>query len=495
MKILPNPLQRVLLVLVFVGGLSSLAQEHRATVLGNPQTRFAPPRRSTEDVRKLLLDEVLKPDVATVLRQAGWQGRVQDLWTAVRTAEIRRIELPVGTRMPFMASRRNGFPIALKNVVWAGEQPVEAYTFLFSSQGRGYQLIMPAPCSNFYVVDAILPKPGLSLTLAAPARTGWCDLLQIQAVLANTGDTALAAVELALPLPAGLRPADEGAGATFELGELPRGESRTVTLNVVADSPGTYAISGRATGDDDLTAAATATTQVLAPRLALECGVNTKVLMNRPAEVCLTVRNEGDLAEPEVTVVLPIPEGATVREVRQEGVAAAGAITWQLPALAPGESRQVCAVLTADEPRELRLESTAKGGCAQPVSSQCEVRFMGIPAILLEVVDLLDPVLVGDAVDYEIRVTNQGSAAITQVRLSCDFPDSQKFLAGTGPTAFVNEGGRVTTEPLARLAPKATAVWKVKAEALSAGDSRFRVELSGDQFPRPIEELEATTQF
>lgn len=80
------------------------------------------------------------------------------------------------------------------------------------------------------------------------------------------------------------------------------------------------------------------------------------------------------------------------------------------------------------------------------------------------------------------------------MRLWCYFPSGQQYLAGTGPTPFVNEAGKVTSEPLARLAPKATAVWKVKAEALSPGDTRFRVELTGDQFLRPIEEFEATTQ-
>jgi hypothetical protein len=495
MKTSLHPFMHAFLVLAATLSLCAVAQEHRATSLGNPRTRFAPPRRSPEDVRRLLLDEKLKPDVASVLRQAGWEGRVQDLWTAVRTAEITRIQLPVGTRMPFMASRRNGFPIALRDVLWAGDEPVEAYAFKFSSQGRAWQLIMPAPCSNFYVVPSVLPVPGLSLTLNAPAQSGFCDLLEVQAILENTGETALSGVQLSLPPPEGLHLFEEVADGAIELGDLPRGESRTVELQLVADLPGAYVLEGQASCAGEASDSAQAATRVLAPRLALECSVDGEALLNRPVEVCLTVRNEGDLPEEQATLVLPLPEGTTVQRSQPEGMAAEGAIIWQLAALAPGESRRVCAVLTAAEPKSFQIEPTVRGLCAKPVSSQCRIGVLGVPGILLEVVDVLDPVLVGDPVDYEIRVTNQGSAPITQVRLLCVFPASQKYLAGTGPTAFTAQADRVICEPLPRLEPKATVVWKLKAQVLEPGDARFRVELTGDQFSLPIEELEATTQF
>ena len=43
------------------------AQQHRATRLGHPATRFAPPLVTPEDLRARFRDEKLKPDIAEIL--------------------------------------------------------------------------------------------------------------------------------------------------------------------------------------------------------------------------------------------------------------------------------------------------------------------------------------------------------------------------------------------------------------------------------------------
>ncbi len=76
--------------------------EHRATRLGNPAFRFAPPLRTPDDLRERFRNEKLKPDFAEILRQWGWTGDVADLHAAAQRAEIADIRLPVGTRMPLL---------------------------------------------------------------------------------------------------------------------------------------------------------------------------------------------------------------------------------------------------------------------------------------------------------------------------------------------------------------------------------------------------------
>ena len=60
--------------------------------------------------------------------------------------------------MPFMSSREAGKAICLRNVTWAGKEPIHAYAFTFASNGRLYRCITPKPCSNFFVVD-LGPEP------------------------------------------------------------------------------------------------------------------------------------------------------------------------------------------------------------------------------------------------------------------------------------------------------------------------------------------------
>jgi hypothetical protein len=170
-------------------------------------------------------------------------------------------------------------------------------------------------------------------------------------------------------------------------------------------------------------------------------------------------------------------------------------VVWQIQGLAPGASREVCAILIVAEPGNLALTASARGACAKPVETTCNTRVVGLAAILLEVVDLEDPIEVGANEVYEISVTNQGTAADTNIRVVCTLEDAQQFVSGTGATAVKASGGTITMDPLPSLAPKAKATWRVTAKALKEGDVRFGVKLNSDVIGRPVDETEATRQY
>jgi hypothetical protein len=129
------------------------AQQHRATRLGNPATRFSKPLQKPDDLRVLLRAENMKADVATVLNQVGWKGNLEDLDRAAQAAEISAVEVPTGTRMPFMAARKNRKAYAMQDVLWAGRRPIDAFAFEFSSNCVRYRLVTPKACSNFWIED------------------------------------------------------------------------------------------------------------------------------------------------------------------------------------------------------------------------------------------------------------------------------------------------------------------------------------------------------
>jgi len=378
-------------MLVFVPALlccaSTQAEEHRATRLGSPATRFAPPLVTPEDLRARFRDETLKPDIASILNQWGWKGNLEDLHRAALTSEITEVKIPVGTRMPFMASRHDGKPLCLRNVLWAGQDPIPAYAFTFFSKGRRYRCVTPKPCSNFFLED---------------------------------------------------------------LG---------------------------------------------APVLALACNAPAEVLVGRPVKVCLTLRNLGDASDPQTTVTLPIPDGASYLSPTNSTAPSPGQLKWQIPNLASGASYQLCAIFTMRQPGLMLFAARASGDQSDAVQSSCSTRIAGIPAILLEVVDREDPIDVGKEVTYDIKVTNQGSATGTNIRIVCTLPASQEFVSGTGATTVSAQAGTITMEPLPVVAPKAVASWRVVVKALEAADARFKVELRSDQFESPIHEDESTQQY
>lgn len=374
----------------FLSGSPVSAEQHRATRLGNPATRFAPPLVTPDDLRARFRDPALKPDIASILRQWGWRGNLEDLHHAVLTNEITEVKIPVGATMPFMSSRENGRPVCLRNVLWAGQEPISAFAFSFSSKGQRYRCVTPKPCSNFFLED-LGPEP----------RAG----------------------------------------------------------------------------------------------LALECRAPVQVLAGRPVEVCLTVRNTGNIPDTLITVTLPIPDGVVVVRTTEGGAVAAGSVTWEVANLTPSASRQLCAVLAMRQPGVLSFQPTATSPTASLIRSACATEIAGVPAILLEVVDLEDPIEVGGEVIYDIKVTNQGSAPATNVRVVCIPAGSQVFASATGVTPVQAQDGMVTAAVLPVLAPKAAATWRVVVKAAKPDDARFKVVLSSDQFKSPIQEDESTQQY
>lgn len=118
-----------------------------------------------------------------------------------------------------------------------------------------------------------------------------------------------------------------------------------------------------------------------------------------------------------------------------------------------------------------------------------------IPAVLLEMIDINDPVEVGSNEIYVITVTNQGSAPDTNIRMKGFLEGEMEFVSASGATRGTHADKTVTFEPLPRLAPGAKAEWRVIVKALAPGDVRFRVEMNTDELDREVIKTEATRFF
>jgi hypothetical protein len=140
------------LALGFVA-VTAEAQQHKATRLGNPATRFSKPLKNPDDVRLLVRGEKTKADVAAILAEVGWKGSLEDLDRAAASADITVVEIPAGTRLPFMASRAHKKPHVLMDVLWAGRKPIQAFTFEFSSSCMRYRFQVPHACGNFWIEE------------------------------------------------------------------------------------------------------------------------------------------------------------------------------------------------------------------------------------------------------------------------------------------------------------------------------------------------------
>ena len=148
-----------------------------------------------------------------------------------------------------------------------------------------------------------------------------------------------------------------------------------------------------------------------------------------------------------------VPDGAEFVEASDGGAFADGHVTWMLGDMAAGASKTVAITIQTSRTGILRNTATATAVCADGAAA-ATTEIQGIPAILLEVVDLDDPIEVGSNVTYEIIVTNQGSAPGTNIAVTCLLANTQAYVSAAGPTQASVEDQVVKFAPLASLAPR-----------------------------------------
>lgn len=345
-------------VFLFTGPLAEAwAEPHRATRLGNPATRFAAPLKTPEDLRRTLLSEALREDVQLILRLSDYNGPFEDFQQAATQAPIRELSIPVGTILPAMSTRRKGKAHLLRNVLWAGKKPIDAYEFSFISGERRYRVITPKACSNFWVEEQLPPpKHELSLGCAVPAESAKSNLIVYCTTLSNSGDLTEPRATLAMGMPEGARvrcvtggpDTSDSSRLTWTYENFAPGEKRTVCATFMPAQPGPVMFESAAVGQRAAAVASQCSTQVLdIPGALLEVTdqVDT-VKVGQAVTYLVKVRNQN--AQPLTQIKLLAKLGAGQSYVSGSG---------PTPVIFEGERIQpgVLAQLNPQEEAEWRL--------------------------------------------------------------------------------------------------------------------------------------------
>ena len=344
-----------------------------------------------------------------------------------------------------------------------------------------------AACANINVVE-----PKLELVKKAPAEVLLCDPIRVTFVVSNPGTGLAEDVKIVDTLPAGLKTVDGKSKIVFDVGTLSAGQSRQFSATLRADKAGRYASRATAISASGLKSESQTVTVIRQPMLVISKTGPEKKYLGRPVSYDITVTNKGNVTAENLVVEDIIP--AAVRSVtasnggRPEG----NKVLWNLGNLAPDDSRTVTVTFTPEAAGIITDKATATAVCAESVTASAKTSMAGIPAILLEVIDIDDPVEVGGQTTYVIVATNQGSAPGTNISIVCTLEDSEQYVSSSGVTRGEAVGNTITFEPLRNLPPKTKATWRLVVKAVKPGDVRFKVVMNTDQLNRPVEETEAT---
>lgn len=345
---------------------------------------------------------------------------------------------------------------------------------------------MPEVCLSTMAV-----QPSIAVVKTGPAEAILCDVLTYKIVVKNNGSGPACNVMVKDSLPEGLTTVDGKKLVTFSAGDLNPGQAREFTFQAKAAKKGKFTNTATASADHGLAAtSAPVTTAVLNPELKVVKTGPALRYIGRPGTYEIVVTNNGDADARNTVLTDTIP--ATTTLVAAEGAKVTGNIVvWALGTIKPGQSKKASLTLKFNETGAVRNVASAAAYCAS-ASASVATEVKGIPAILLECIDLDDPIEIGSMETYQITVTNQGSAVGTNIVITCTLPAEQEFASAVSPTKETVKGKSVTFAPLATLAPKARAVYKVTVKCLKAGDVRFGVSLKSDQMDSPATETEST---
>jgi len=347
--------------------------------------------------------------------------------------------------------------------------------------------VIPA-CASVQIIH-----PELQLTKTAPGEVLLCDVIPVRYVVTNTGTGSVKNVKITETLPGGLRTTDGKNVLTFNAGTLMAGQSRQFSAELRASKMGQYISKATANSTTGTRAESPPTTTTVGlPILSLKkTGMETQYI-GRPVSYEITLTNKSNVAAKNTVLEDMIPSGVTGVKATAGAKLSGSKLIWEFGTLEPNMSKNVRISYTPNRAGILASSATATAYCTEAVTSSMRTTITGISALSLEVVDVEDPVRVGSHATYIIRVENQGSATATNIRVACVLEDYVRYISSAGATASSQDGQNLRFFPLASLAPKAKAAWRVVVEAVRPGDLRFKAVMHADQLTRPVEETEST---
>lgn len=345
-------------------------------------------------------------------------------------------------------------------------------------------------------VRTVCTRPVLVVKHTGPPKVLIGQSVTFDIEVSNTGTGVATGVTLEEDLPEQLAHS-AGKQLEYEIGVLRPGESRKLQLTLQAVHPGATENVLIARGDGNLMAEDRQPIEVLAPQLQVGFQGPARRYLERQATYQVVVANPGTAPATNVQLVAHLPKGMQFISANNQGQydPQQHAVYWSLAELPAGETGAAELILLPVEigQQKLRVEGTADLNLA--TAAEHEVLVDGLAAVFFTVVDTADPIEVGSDTVYQIQLVNQGSKTATGVRVTAMLPAGLRPVGGDGPTAFRIDGQTIVFEPLARLAPKGEAIYKIQARGVQQGDHRITVQVASDEVRTPVSKEESTRVY
>ena len=312
--------------------------------------------------------------------------------------------------------------------------------------------------------------------------------------ISNVGNFCAYDVVLTDTLPSGITHESGDKVLKADIGTLAPGESRDVTVNTTAAATGEQCNTAVASSSNAASVEDDACVVVVEAGLEVVKEGTPMKFVGKKASYQITVTNTGDVPLSDVVVTDTVP--AQNKLLAANGAQINGNTAVWTTSLGGGESKSFeVTVLGLQGGTYCNQVSAASAQYGLSGSDDACTEWRGYPALLIEVIDTEDPLLVGERTTYVIQITNQGTARDTNVGLEVQLPAQLKVVSAAGDTNGTISGNNVSFAPYPVLAAKEIIEFRVVAEAVSEGDARFKAQMKSDLLKTPVPEEEATQVY
>ncbi len=345
-------------------------------------------------------------------------------------------------------------------------------------------------------VQTRLDQPGVTITKELPKQTVLFDMLVGRLRVTNPGKVPVTNVRVVETLQEGLEFAEvipeklrAGAGLayttnaqrtqrTWILGMLRPGQTRRLQYRLISKQVGTFAVETQlqATGIDQ---SKPAQLTVLEPKLGLEVTGPQTSFLQTPATYRMVVTNLGTVTLNNVRVSAQLP-----LESEPSGWSEGGQyfprerqVQWIITQMRPSEQRGLNLKLTAQREGTKKLQVTVRGDRGLEQTGAMPTQFSGVAATSWQVDWSPQVAQVGQAITYNIQVTNSGSAPASNVRIQAELPDAVEYTAAE-PAPKVSRG--LVEFPNQNIAPGKTVSFRLTVTATRSDQAAFRFKMAAD---------------
>jgi uncharacterized repeat protein (TIGR01451 family) len=342
------------------------------------------------------------------------------------------------------------------------------------------------------VMRVKIREPKLALKIKAPEKVLMGEEANFTLLVSNPGDGPADQVKIHAALSEGLGH-PRGNKIDFDVGSLAAGETRNIGLTCSTCAGGTQKMEVTAEAEGGLSGHESAAVSISMPKLDVQVAGPALRYLGRKAIFTLKVSNPGDAPATNVTVSDVVPEGFKVLAASHGGRhdSALRTVSWFLGDVSPGQPREVQLEVQAIGAGEFKHHASAIAARGLKATNELATRVEGLSALMVEMVDLDDPIEVNSETTYEVRITNTGSKAESDIKLVATIPDKMEFKSAQGLPSHA-QGKTIVFDAIDRLAPRADAIVRINVKAQEPGTTYFKIQVTSANIVEPILKNEAT---